>query len=68
VFSEDPNALHDMSGDPELLFTGEDVPRPRAEFFGFTAIPVGRYIADCEPDVYVPPEGRVILLFSKAVN
>jgi hypothetical protein len=52
----------------ELLFTGEDVPQTRAQLFGFTGTPLFRHMADDEPYVYIPPEGRVILLFSKSVN
>lgn len=49
-----------------LQFTAEDVRQVRAEFFGDTYLDLGTEEPDDNPNVlYVPPEGKVILLFTK---
>lgn len=45
----------------QLKFTGEDVPGVRGQFVGTTGVVVPRL----PNEVYIPPEGRVILLFTK---
>jgi hypothetical protein len=60
----------------ELLFTGKDVPLTRGEFFGYSgmSIPaVGTLTSFGQGGlygnpVYVPADGKVILLFSKPVS
>ncbi len=50
----------------QLQFTDRDVKRVRAEFFGRTYYDIGEDDFGDPREVYVAPEGKVILLFTKA--
>jgi hypothetical protein len=53
----------------QLQFSVQDVNAVRARFFGFTVYPWEREPEeDYEDGRYVPPEGKVILLFSKLAS
>ena len=47
-----------------LLFSEEDVKKNQAEFFGQSFDPGEAYEPD-DGSVYIPPEGKIIMLFTK---
>jgi len=49
-----------------LLFSEADIEKSRAEFFGYSFNPQEEYDpSEDDGSVYIPPEGKVILLFTK---